>query len=427
MNKHLLILISTLLTLTYASAQSSNKYIDLLTGEIFTGIAKTTPTKTVEQDDEGITVSYSFDYAELIPDSDYPGTYQVHIDGLDISGMPTEPAFLGKKDIFNIIGYGNPDIAVTSASYIDVNVDLAPAPTDYLGESSEKTTLPISSYSGYMPTETLKASAPFKVRDGEYVEVSLFPVQYDMNNHVTKVCNSITYRITPSNSNSNRPLRAAAKDVVPNLNANLEALTSNPSKVSLQPAIGSESNIGMLIVTSPQLESSLTDFIKHKNKLGIRTYVKTFANATDADTTKIKRYIDSTINSNYIQYLLIAGDTTHIPAFRRVLVDGSKKYSYLTDLYYVGVCDTAYASISHGRIPIATNSELEAVFDKIIQYETAPPTDASFYKTMVFSSQFEASSRKDQESGLYRLLEHADKIALNLEAMYGKKSSEITH
>jgi len=86
-------------------------------------------------------------------------------------------------------------------------------------------------------------------------------------------------------------------------------------------------------------------------------------------------------------FLLIIGDHPDIPG---QVINGSYG-TYATDQYYVctGPGNDFVADMAKGRISVSSLTEAHNVVTKIIQYESAPPTDTSFFKTGLHAAYFQ--------------------------------------
>lgn len=117
----------------------------------------------------------------------------------------------------------------------------------------------------------------------------------------------------------------------------------------------------------------------------------------DIDSLIEDRYNDCGVRPSYV---LLFGDAEHIPTWyvtRRGAdeddPDIGTDYPYATDSTpwgeFFSLNQVALPSFSVGRIPVDTVGQAETIVDKIITYESAPPTQASFYDTAAFASQFQ--------------------------------------
>ncbi len=105
--------------------------------------------------------------------------------------------------------------------------------------------------------------------------------------------------------------------------------------------------------------------------------------------TMIRTEVRNRYNSYYPKpdFLLIIGDHPDIPG---QVINGPYG-TYATDHYYVCMGPTGdyIADMAKGRISVANATQANNVVDKIIQYETDPPTDPLFYSTGVHAAYFQ--------------------------------------
>lgn len=89
-------------------------------------------------------------------------------------------------------------------------------------------------------------------------------------------------------------------------------------------------------------------------------------------------------------FLLIIGDHPDIPG--QVIVGSYGTFA--TDQYYVctGPGNDFVADMAKGRISVSSLTEANNIVTKIIQYESAPPVDSSFFKTGLHAAYFQHQS-----------------------------------
>ncbi|MGH9843180.1 MAG: C25 family cysteine peptidase, partial [Blastocatellia bacterium] len=147
-----------------------------------------------------------------------------------------------------------------------------------------------------------------------------------------------------------------------------------------------------LILTHPDFRAAADRLAQWKNSKGIATRVMNVndGNGPGPDT---KEAIDELIESRYgrcltrVSYVLLLGDAEFIPTFYRDTmfsdVTGTDyPYALLGD-------DDETPDFALGRIPVDTLAEADIVVDKVIKYESDPPSRSSFYKNVGMASQFQ--------------------------------------
>ncbi len=162
-----------------------------------------------------------------------------------------------------------------------------------------------------------------------------------------------------------------------------------------------------LIIVDPAYRAAADALKAWKVSKGIATLVVETGNGPgDAGTTaeEIRAFIQDEYNRCLVRpsYLLLFGDSQHIPPWT-VQVSTTEDDEGNTipvfapsDLPYVTALDGSQDDVffplpylAHGRIPVTSLSQAETVVDKIIAYESAPPTVGSFYQEMTFASYFQ--------------------------------------
>lgn len=111
-----------------------------------------------------------------------------------------------------------------------------------------------------------------------------------------------------------------------------------------------------LIITAPQFESDLSEFVAFRENRFDVTLVTT--NQTGTGTSQIEQYIKDL--SPAPSFILLVGDVEHIPS----------KGSPATDLYYSSTNDDYYPEILLGRFSVANSTDLANILNKTIYMET---------------------------------------------------------
>ena len=145
-----------------------------------------------------------------------------------------------------------------------------------------------------------------------------------------------------------------------------------------------------LIISAPAFVDAANSLHNHKESIGISTVVKTTAD-TGTTNTAIKSYIQTAYNtwSPAPSFVLLLGDVEYIPTNYQSIHDYHGNLTG-TDLYYSTVSGSDYTpDIFVGRIPVNSLTEAQLVVDKIIAYESSPPSQASFYSNITVAAYFQ--------------------------------------
>lgn len=145
----------------------------------------------------------------------------------------------------------------------------------------------------------------------------------------------------------------------------------------------------LLILTAPDLLTAAEGLAQWKRTKGIATTVITVGSSTTAD--KIDLFIQGRFDHCKVRlsYVLLFGDAESIPTFY-VSTEFAPKTG--SDYGYAAYPHFWFDIVPHfgvGRIPVDTLQQAWDVVDKIIGYESAPPTDAAFYQNVTVASQFQ--------------------------------------
>jgi hypothetical protein len=192
------------------------------------------------------------------------------------------------------------------------------------------------------------------------VMVEVAPIAYNPVQAALRVANRLTVTLKIEGG------KAASSALSSRQDALLSRLALNHV-----PAPAAKSNARLLIIAHDSLASNLTAFVNHKMSLGWAVDV---ANTTTAGVTTnaIRSYIQSRYGNPATRpdALLLVGDTALIPQF----ISGEDNNPD-TDLYYacMDAGDDWQPELPCGRLSVSSSAQLEAVVNKTILYETAPP------------------------------------------------------
>jgi len=149
-----------------------------------------------------------------------------------------------------------------------------------------------------------------------------------------------------------------------------------------------------LIITHKDFRKAADKLAKWKNEKGILTSV------FEVDSTTTGEQIDDFIDQRYAEclvrpsYVLLLGDAEFIPTFYVWTVFSTKTAS---DYNYANHPDPAFPfdffpDFGVGRIPVDTLQQANVVVDKIVKYESSPPSPidhASFYEKISLAAFFQ--------------------------------------
>ncbi len=180
-------------------------------------------------------------------------------------------------------------------------------------------------------------------------------------------------------------------------------------------------NYDMVIISPDFFSESLQPLIKHKNNVGINTYLKKtediFSEYQGRDKPEqIKYFIKNEIEKYNITYVLIIGSVEFVPMRETLIEHPSGNFDIITDLYYADIysdnstfsswdtnknnifgefywdynnCNSYFKDsidlipdVNVGRLPCNEKWELIVVLNKIIRYETSI-NDHEWFKKII--------------------------------------------
>jgi hypothetical protein len=244
------------------------------------------------------------------------------------------------------------------------------------------------------PASPCKLTPAGKARDLELVQLSCAAAQYNPVNDELKLFESFGIEILFEGGKGGFIPQSALNQFenTPSYYLSLlngEIVKKNPfPDLRLYYCPGEE----FLILTHPDFRAAADRLAAWKNEKGIST---TVINVNDGSGSgpDTKESIDALIERRYsrcltrVSYVLLLGDAEFIPPFYR---DTYGSETTGTDYPYALLGDEDETpDFALGRIPVDTLAEADIVVDKIVKYESDPPSKTSFYKNVGMASQFQ--------------------------------------
>lgn len=173
-----------------------------------------------------------------------------------------------------------------------------------------------------------------------------------------------------------------------------------------------------LIITNQKFNSAVASFAQWKRTKGLTVYVLSAANNyVWTDQSVLTAINDCELSGDTVDYILFVGDQNNVPGHACFYQIDSANLNFYSDYFYECKGNTANSpSVRVGRIPVSTNAEAEAVFDKIIAYEKEPTDCASFYQTAIctslldFRSQASIYPPTNVHPEAYRIIQSSENI-----------------
>ncbi len=155
-----------------------------------------------------------------------------------------------------------------------------------------------------------------------------------------------------------------------------------------------------LIVTSPALRPAADSLAAAKQAAGYVTDIHEVAPNTAADD--VRTFIRGEVNDDNCtrpSYVVLLGDTSHVPSFLEAWCPTPADCTVTSDLSYSldGIGTDAFADVMLGRIPANTLDVAQRTVDKIVGYQTQLPAPAGddFYNHATVTSNFEGLGPRD--------------------------------
>lgn len=345
------------------------------------GFSQTAPQREVVQESDGVTISYVFSTAEVQEDPIFPNSYFWKISGFGLNETPKEPAFLFRNDAFSIPNNCSVSLTILEAEYKDFEYELAPArqslpDNTYEGYSADNVS-PISPYRGFLPSNIVELSEMQSYRGNAIQYVKLSPIKYDYQNHKVRAYTKIKYKIQ-FNQNVNKASKS------PDTFTTLISEDDNLLRNTILNFEETETDIiqandvkDYLILTTPKYTSAAIKLAEWKKLLGYAPHIISKDSWTsNLIKAEVKSYYDTHPS---LYYLLIIGDHEDVPA----QMSKTGYFPHVTDFFYgcMEGDNDVMPDLYRGRLSVSSLKEAEAVIDKIINYESYPIMDPSFYQT----------------------------------------------
>lgn len=376
----------------------AQKTLNLNTMEMSEGINKSLPTRDIEYDSDGVTITYHFNNITINEDPLFDDASIVKIDGFWPSHSEGQPAILTKWDTF-VIPDGKSTVVLLDSTIVEYPLELSPARpvlSDYEYETHTKDNVkPIVAYKGFYPPSLIPATRKNMYRDKTLLEVCVCPIKYNYQNKKVRFYKELKYKVYYNNDyreTFNDPINCSSNTFLNNIALNVSSNSLLKSR-ALSSSASLLPNSQYLIITVPKYAEAANRLAEWKRTLGFDVHI---LNKSKWTTTQIKDTIQNAYNN--IEYLLIIGSQSDVPAKYSNLIS-----SHVTDLYY-GCLTTGYTpSIFRGRIPIRTSEEANIVVNKIINYEKNPCTIPSMFNTGIHCAFFQNGSPSGYEDRRFTL------------------------
>lgn len=392
--------------LAMATCCASATTINLSTGIPIAAPTSETVERSVEKLSDGILVTYKFHYADVVDDELFPGYVRWNLPGFASLTTPGLPELPYHSDSFVLPKGSEPTVAIVSSTYRDYEYRIGPARFP-IADSDTTIHTPgnveaVRPFSGMMPQSPVEKMADGMYRLQPVARILVQPLQYNYSQQTVRAYSELVYKISYGGSNR---AKAVYREPGSLLNPNNEPVSNDGiATYSLNSSTCTAVDAGYLILSVPEFEESLGDFIKWKEQLG---YNVTAIYDNDWTPDKIKETVfNQFLMNNTFMYLLIVGDHSKVPGEEKrykKYIESRKDYEvydYITDFQYgcLDGDDDIIPDIYRGRWPVRTVEQLQTVIDKTINYEKSPVLDADFYKKAMHFGYFQDEKHWTVES-----------------------------
>src|SRR5215208_6767257 len=350
----------------------------------------------------------------------------LNMDGADATGGLGDPGVPAFTRLLAVPRGARVSVKVANArSYVLEDVDVMPkqeqavdAPQDELDPETfadKPFRMDRRAYRarGKVPARLAYVTTLGRLRDVTVAGVQVPGAQYDRRRRALRVFTSMDVTVTFKGGGKwlqDRPRTAFEKPFERIYSSALENYTtvarspevrkagagSDQDAQEFVPACGEE----YLIVTSPALRPAADTLAASKQAAGLVTAVHEVAPGTAPED--VRTFIRGEMNDDNCTrptYVVLLGDTSHIPTFQEAWCTDPPTCTVSTDLSYSldGISTDAFADVMLGRIPANTLSVAQHTVDKIVAYQTqlpAPPGD-DFYNHATVTANFEGLGPRD--------------------------------
>lgn len=355
------------------------------------------PTRDVEYLDNGVIVTYRFNSVSVKDDPLFANAKMVSFYGFGFNDTDKKPMIAVRNDKFAVPPGKAASVELVNSEYRDFQMELSPARVPLTDNSDYGYTTdnvnPIETYNGFFPENIIAPGNIEKYRGISLLNVTVSPIQYDVQNNITRIYSTVKYKITFTAEESNvhsapGDYNISANSILGNTILNIKSIQSSEPEPDIV-GVCKENVSDYLIITTNEFADAAQRLAEWKKHMGFNSHIV----VDDAWTVE---KVKSTVQNKYdtlenLEFLLLIGDFEDVPAPIHTYTSKKYQFTYPTDIYYgcmEGTIDS-YPDIYRGRLSVSSAEEADIVVDKIIQYENNPPKNADYYNTGVNCAEFQ--------------------------------------
>ncbi|MCF7858646.1 MAG: T9SS type A sorting domain-containing protein [Candidatus Cloacimonetes bacterium] len=221
----------------------------------------------------------------------------------------------------------------------------------------------------WFPKNIINIGKPAIMREIRFSQITISPIQYNPARNEIRLIKDIEFEFTIENSDTRNPL------IVQPVNSIFTKLTSE--KIFGTSANRTFQGGSYLFIAPDNAAAVLQPLLRWKEKLGFNTKLALLSE-TGSTADEIKAYLQDAYDSWDIppEFVVLVGDVSgnyQCPAF---YVEGYLSPWNVTDHNYTLLAgDDYFPDILLGRISVQSQSELQTIISKIINYEQNPFTE----------------------------------------------------
>ena len=275
----------------------------------------------------------------------------------------------GREVDLGAIGFGDPLIPAQPS--MPKNVDAADWPFVY--ERDAYRAEPIAQ-------DLVSLEEIGQLRGTRIARVEISPVSYYAGSKTVRVEEQIEFRLNFTGGDYFEEVRLKALTHSPFFRQFSEGITGTRGLHDSYPD-NVRDVVTMVVVTPPEFEYQLADFVDWKTRRGFKT-ILAVTGTPEVGTTKeqIRDYLhglynDATPEQPAPSFVLFVGDTAQLPAWT--------ESGYTTDRPYCAVGADFIPDMYYGRFSATNPSQLQAMLDKTLMYDQFAMPDPSYLEEVV--------------------------------------------
>ncbi|MGM0647482.1 MAG: C25 family cysteine peptidase [Bacteroidota bacterium] len=230
------------------------------------------------------------------------------------------------------------------------------------------------------PIKLVSLNQNQKIRNLRTAVVQISPFQYNPAKQRLIVYRKISYTIHyPGASNYFKNIQRYSDDYLHTLPSKFLNASSINKEIGQKKSQTKTNTEDYLIITHSDFVMAADSLAHWKQQLGHQVKIIKKSNWHSSEVKDSIHYFYHNA-AIYPDYFVILGDHEFVPA--ELVYSAGNRYS---DLYYACMDSVSggvdyYPDMAHGRISVSSSAEAISTIQKIIEYESSPPSSASFYE-----------------------------------------------